>query len=504
VHTIASAGRAFDAPDEKQLVLAFQEGKKGAYDAIHASYEKRVESVCRRMLGNPDDAREATQETFLRVYQALPRFNGRYQLGAWVSRIATNVCLDHLRARSRRPGDNAPLELVDADLAETPEREPEAISIRNAEGRRVRNVLASLPPMHRAAIVLRDFEGLSYEEVAAALGVTDAQVKALIHRARQRFKRSWTSVALALVPVRWAERVRGWDGGRDQTFQVLSPMAQAASSCSAALQQCGQYVSERVAVAVTAVVVGTTAVASGGAAARVADGPPATSKVSSPSLVATLTAGSSDEDVADPESPERKRERSAPDAVVPETAPTEPAPATTPGPATTPAPEPSPEADDPQPKPSPDASPSPTAEPQAFTTAIGFDRGGAIPASEPWKHQTAFSCATRSLEQRLDATISDGSASHPVYLYVDAGTTATVEMIVWKQGRTVYYSGRSEDITSTQEGDVLSLKIKGTYAADGDDAAAAALPTAGEFDLLLHYDCDAAAAASQQVTFTTS
>ena len=73
------------------------------YDEIYSRYSARVRSICRRMLGNSADAEEATQETFLRSYKALHRFNGQYQLSAWLSRIASNICVDHLRQRSRHP-----------------------------------------------------------------------------------------------------------------------------------------------------------------------------------------------------------------------------------------------------------------------------------------------------------------------------------------------------------------------------------------------------------------
>src|SRR5881397_2793811 len=88
---------------ERELVLSFQAGEAQAYAQIYARYLPMVQHICRRLLKNPDDTDEATQETMLRVLQGLPRFNGRYLLQAWVARIATNVCLDVLRARTRHP-----------------------------------------------------------------------------------------------------------------------------------------------------------------------------------------------------------------------------------------------------------------------------------------------------------------------------------------------------------------------------------------------------------------
>lgn len=214
------------------------------------------------MLNQPDDAKEASQETFLRVYQGLSRFNGRYQLGPWITRIATNVCLDQLRARQRKPSQAMPIEeFVRLEAPTEVVGEPEQVVIRNFESRRVRKVLDSLPPAHRAAIVLRDFEGLSYSEVAAVLGVTECQVKALIHRARKGFKRSWTSSLSALLPFRFLSRQADSLEKTQSLSGSTGSLAQVASTCSMALQQCGQYVTERAAGVVTAALIGGVAAA---------------------------------------------------------------------------------------------------------------------------------------------------------------------------------------------------------------------------------------------------
>ena len=89
--------------DDRGLVLDFQAGEAEAYQEIFRRYRALAWSIAFRLLASVDDAEEATQETMLRVYQGLPKFNGRYQLQAWVARIATNVSLDKLRARARRP-----------------------------------------------------------------------------------------------------------------------------------------------------------------------------------------------------------------------------------------------------------------------------------------------------------------------------------------------------------------------------------------------------------------
>ena len=92
-----------DLDDDKSLVLAFQSGDIDAYSDIFVKYRALSAQICYRILQDREEADEAVQETMLRVYRGLGRFNGRYQLQAWVARIATNVALDMVRARSRRP-----------------------------------------------------------------------------------------------------------------------------------------------------------------------------------------------------------------------------------------------------------------------------------------------------------------------------------------------------------------------------------------------------------------
>jgi RNA polymerase sigma-70 factor (ECF subfamily) len=272
-------GPPVGTPEERELALAFQNGERDAYERIHERYASRVLSVCRRMLGDHEDAQEAAQETFIRVYQGLPKFNGRFRLGAWIVRIATNICLDQLRSRHRRPSELAPLEVLDLEYSSPVEdNDPELLFLRNAEGRRVRKVLDSLPPMHRAAIVLRDFEGVSYADIAETLAITECQVKALLHRARRGFRRSWTAAVSMILPAGLFKRLfkrvdlpsgsagnittasQAAESAVSTTQQVATSASTAITSCGAMVQQCSQFVVERAAPVVTAVVVGTASV----------------------------------------------------------------------------------------------------------------------------------------------------------------------------------------------------------------------------------------------------
>lgn len=184
-------GAGLAARDDRTLVLDFQAGRPEAYEEIDRRYRGLARHICLRMLRNAEDADEAVQETMLRVYQGLPRFNGRYLLHSWVARVATNVSLDMLRARNRRPQNGEPLhELVD-DRARDSDTDPGDVVERILEMDRVRATLADLPEHHREALVLREFEGRSHREIGDALGVSPSQAKALLHRARLSFRRVW-------------------------------------------------------------------------------------------------------------------------------------------------------------------------------------------------------------------------------------------------------------------------------------------------------------------------
>jgi RNA polymerase sigma-70 factor (ECF subfamily) len=169
--------------EDKELVLAFQGGEKSAYDALYRRHARRVGAICLRILNNRDDAEEATQETFLRAYEALSRFNGEYRVGAWLNRIATNVCLDGLRRRA-----NSPQALASDPPDGLPT--PEAVAERGGFSR----AMERLPPRHASVIRLRAVEDLTYHEMAERLEMSPSQVKSLLFRARASLRRALSSV----------------------------------------------------------------------------------------------------------------------------------------------------------------------------------------------------------------------------------------------------------------------------------------------------------------------
>jgi RNA polymerase sigma-70 factor (ECF subfamily) len=194
---MTEAENPFREVPDRELVIAFKAGDRDAYDEMYRRYSTMVGRVCRRMLGNSDDAQEATQETFLKAYQALPRFNGNYQLGAWIHRIASNVCVDHIRSRSRTGGL---VPLPSEDQMREREQGPEDLVVGGDP--RVDESIKDMLPLHARALMLRGVEGLSHKEMAGQLAMTAPQVKALLHRARQSFLRAWDNASgWALAPL---------------------------------------------------------------------------------------------------------------------------------------------------------------------------------------------------------------------------------------------------------------------------------------------------------------
>jgi RNA polymerase sigma factor (sigma-70 family) len=205
----------YAALDDRLLVLDFQAGNPQAFVEIHQRYGPLARRVCQRFLPNPHDGDEAFQETMIRVYQGLYRFNGRYALQPWVARIAKNVSLDILRGRSRRPQNDA--WAPGAEELPGPSDEAEQIVERLVQRDTVLAVLADLPETHRRALMLRELDGRSHREIAQEMEVSTAQAKALIHRAKMSFRKRWLEkvaergglMGIGLVPLVWLLRIAG-------------------------------------------------------------------------------------------------------------------------------------------------------------------------------------------------------------------------------------------------------------------------------------------------------
>lgn len=175
---------------ENAVVRAVLNGDVNAFEMLVKEYEKNVYNLALRMVGNSEDAADMSQEAFIKAYNSLDSFRGDSKFSVWLYRIVSNVCLDFIRSRKRKQtvslsmeDDNGnDVELDIADDTQSPERLMDKRLTREA----VRRGLASLPPGQRQILLLREIQGLSYDEIAEVLNVEAGTVKSRIFRARKK------------------------------------------------------------------------------------------------------------------------------------------------------------------------------------------------------------------------------------------------------------------------------------------------------------------------------
>jgi RNA polymerase sigma-70 factor, ECF subfamily len=174
---------------EQEWVEQARRGDRDAYCRLVEAYQRPVYNLTYRMLGNPTDAEDAAQETFLRGYARLKQYDPKHKFSTWLFSIANHLCIDRLR-RQRAVlvsiDDNPVLE----NLVGTDGR-PEQSALVTEEQAEVQLLLAQLEPDYRTPLILRYWEDLSYEEIAVTLGLTVAAVKSRLFRARQQVARAY-------------------------------------------------------------------------------------------------------------------------------------------------------------------------------------------------------------------------------------------------------------------------------------------------------------------------
>jgi RNA polymerase sigma-70 factor (ECF subfamily) len=173
------------------LVRAVQRGEEGAMDDLIRGTYGDVYGLCRRLLGDPSDAADATQEVYVRVVRSVLGFRGEAAFGTWLHRVAVNVCMTMLRKRGdvRARGQSAGM--VDAvfDGMESKEASTEDLVTQADLARRAAKALAELSEDARQVVVLRDVQGLSTKETAELLGVSEGAVKVRLYRAHASLRK---------------------------------------------------------------------------------------------------------------------------------------------------------------------------------------------------------------------------------------------------------------------------------------------------------------------------
>jgi len=193
----ASAIHNADLTEDTALVRRALAGDQEAFATIVEKYKDPVFNVAYRMLGNPTEAEDVAQETFVRAYTQLRTYQEGRRFSTWLLSIASHLSIDQLRRRRflALPLENAPFLEWIADLGAGPEQA--ALQLEASD--EMQKVLSVLPPKYRTVLVLRYWYDLSYEEIAEMLGLTSALVKARLHRARELVARTLKAQGLDMT-----------------------------------------------------------------------------------------------------------------------------------------------------------------------------------------------------------------------------------------------------------------------------------------------------------------
>lgn len=180
-------------PEDAELVRRCQAGRHEAFERLVVRYRGRIYAIIMNMTGNDADAWDLSQDVFLKAWKALPRFEARSQFYTWLYRIAHNVTYDWLRKRKIGPGTE-----FDDALGQTPAAGAVTVPqgslspderLRNKEvGARIEEALKELSPEHRAVVLLKEVDGLSYQEIADTVGCSPGTVMSRLFYARKRLQ----------------------------------------------------------------------------------------------------------------------------------------------------------------------------------------------------------------------------------------------------------------------------------------------------------------------------
>jgi RNA polymerase sigma-70 factor (ECF subfamily) len=179
--------------DDTGLVRLCQNGDMTAFEQLFRRHQDRIYGIAYGMMNNREDAFDLTQEIFIRVYQKIGDFNFKSAFSTWLYRLALNLCTDELRKqKSRRKREISTTELGSlaevSAIMQVDENTPEDYAISKEHEKQIWDAINSLKDKDRAVIILRDVEGLSYEEISEILKCSLGRVKSRLHEARQKLK----------------------------------------------------------------------------------------------------------------------------------------------------------------------------------------------------------------------------------------------------------------------------------------------------------------------------
>lgn len=188
-------------PDDKSLIDACRAGNTEAFGVLVSRYQDRLYPTVFRLTGCADEASDLLQDAFLRAFEKLDHFHGESSFYTWIYRIAVNLALSG--RRRRRPTVSLRLGREDSTsdpVYDTAEGDPSAPLERAERDRMIQEALDALAPDHRAVVVMKEYDGLHYEEIGAILGVPVGTVRSRLHRARCELRERLRSLVDADVP----------------------------------------------------------------------------------------------------------------------------------------------------------------------------------------------------------------------------------------------------------------------------------------------------------------
>lgn len=196
-HLRSLVGGGETEPDDESdagLVLRAKSGDTRAFETLMLRHERRAYAIALGLVKDENDAREVVQEAFLRVHRGISQFQGTATFFTWLYRIVTNLSIDLMRRPQRHETDSLDQLQLDQVLEPlhlpTPDIDPLEVLWRKEVINRIVSCVAALPPYHRGVIVMRELDGMSYEEMALAMGVSKGTIMSRLFHARQKLQRS--------------------------------------------------------------------------------------------------------------------------------------------------------------------------------------------------------------------------------------------------------------------------------------------------------------------------
>ena len=178
------------ATEERDIIRRVLEGDTQAFEQLVAENERKVYALALKMVGNEEDALDMAQESFIKAFSGLKGFRGESRFSVWLYRLTYNICIDFIRKRKRtqtyalaytdEDGETTELEIADEST------DPVAIMETNQLRRVLAECVDALPPHHKEIIVMREITGLSYQDIARTLNISEGTVKSRLARARRK------------------------------------------------------------------------------------------------------------------------------------------------------------------------------------------------------------------------------------------------------------------------------------------------------------------------------